>query len=339
MSTPTSDQATTDETGMPGVRDYELTIPFARVADNNARETTALRVRVPAASPDDACFIGGFIAEHVGRANQPTDGPRWIPLVDNISATDVEDTPAPAELAAQIVHWQKIIAVIAEKYPTMVQVTAAEYAAADPARLATVTMGDDTVMYAATTSLTTIAEGSGLGTILLPAPDGIELPGAPDPDVRGVKVQSLPIMPGPGLADLLHQGQWMPIMDVEVGVDLSVTVTLMPADVDGYTQWRFNDLEEVVAVRPAAVPSEGSDLPSASMHGRQLLARDGWWTVAAAEFGGPMSQAYRTTLVKNPNRRNDEGAVVVTGGEDIRHTSIAAGDQVLLRDEPPKWWS
>jgi hypothetical protein len=340
MTDPTPDNTTIDDTRMPGVSDFDVTIPFSRPAGADI-ETTAMRVRVPAANNAGACVLGELIAEHVGSANRPPTGAGWAPLFDQIRAVDVDNTPSLPDLLEQVKHWQKIITVVAGKYPTMVQVTADEYATADPSTLVPVKAADDTIMYATMQTWAPVEQGATLGTFLLPAPDDAELPaGHPDPDVRGMKVQNLPVLP-PERVELLTDGQWMTIVGVNIGADLGVTVTAEPHTAEGYQKPRFTDLDQVVTIRPVTVPGHGSDLPTAAKHGRQLLTDDGWWTVAPSLVGTTVELArlYQILLVKDPQHRDALSRPVVTDTDHTRTISIGGAEQVLLRDQPPAWWS
>lgn len=326
---------------MPGIRDFLVEIPFCR-AGLTGDETTALRVRIPAADDQTAIMIAVGIAEHVGTANRPDAGAQWRPMIGHLTATDVEGTDSPAELAAQVRHWQKIVAAVAAKYPTMVQVSADEYNTADPNSLALVPMGDSTMMFAIKDSLEKIQAGTALASTLFDLPDIVAVPdsygGHRDPDVRGVKVQTLPVFPHDKV-EIVADGSWMLVADVTINNDLSISVTASAADQDGYRVIRFFDLDALAVVRPATVESFASDLPSAAMHGRQVLAGDGWWTVAEADYTGPTGDAYNVLLVKDPQQRSSLGGVVLTGDEQHRSTSFTAHEKVLLRQQPDSWWT
>jgi hypothetical protein len=256
-----------------------------------------------------------------------------------VTAVNVDDTPSVDELTAELDHWRRIVTVLAGKFPGMAQVAGAEYEQADFSRLILVPVDEQTMMFA---DEATIAAGTAGLPTFTPVPDGVVLPapygGHPDPDVRQVKVQVLPVLP-PKAVELLYAGKWMPVGGVNITGELAVEVTCLPPDSEIETVV-FRDLNELVTVRPATVEAQATDLPAASVHGRQVLTVNGWWTVAgAAEMGPIAGRAYKVTLVEEPARRDALGAVLASLGDNAIGTSYNHHDQVLLRDVPGSWWS
>lgn len=175
---------------MPGVRDFELRIPFQRAGVNDETTvTTEMRVRVPAANVAGAIMLGIAIATHVGSVNKPNAGPRWRPAIDQITATDVDDSPSPADLAAQLDHYRRIMAALATKMPMLIQVTADEYQAADPDSIQLMMLPGDTVAFATTTALNQMADLMPFAEPMLMSAEQQMMPG--DPRIQLAKTEVL----------------------------------------------------------------------------------------------------------------------------------------------------
>lgn len=325
--TPDTLAATADQApaAMTGIREHELHLPFRRAAADGTEERGELRVRLPACNIAGATMLGIAIAEHVAVTNSPESrAARWLPDIEGITAVDVDDTPSAPELAAELDHWRRLFTAAVAKMPG-VQITAEEYQAADPTQLALVPAGDNTMMFihVAAQQQAMTAPSLGLlhpaaGDVVLPDPHG----GYPDPDVRQVKTQNLPMFPDQAV-DILHDGRWMLMAGVNLKADLTIDVTVRCDDAQFHTI-PFTDLEQLVTARPATSPGIGHDLPGAAVHDRQVLTGKGWADVVLADYAGPTSNTYRTSL-----RLGDERWT----------TSYNAVDAVLLRDPPGTWWS
>lgn len=333
---------TRDPGVMPGVHDFKITIPFMRRL-GEGDETTTMIVRIPAANAPAAIQLGGHIGVHIGNAAAAaTENPShtWRAVIDGITADDVDATPTLDEVLAELDHWRRIVTVLAGKFPGMAHVAVDEYERADFSRLLLVPVDEQTMMFA---DEATLAAGGTAGqSMFAPVPDDVVLPapygGHPDPDVRQVKVRGLPMVP-PKAVELLHDGEWMLVGGVNITAELAVEVSCLPGDREFETVV-FRDLNGSAIVRPAAVEAKATDLPAASVHGRQVLTGNGWWTVAgAAEMGPIAGRAWKVILVEDPARRDALGAVLASVGDSQISTSYNHADQVLLRDVPGSWWS
>lgn len=319
---------------MPGVRDYELTLPFTRRIDG-IDEITTIKARIPAKDAGTAMFLGDAIALSIDFTG--TDA--WQLVPGKIGVVDVDDTRSPAELAAEVEHLRRIVTVLAGKMPGLATVGADEYQAADWSTVVVVPINDTTMLFTTDAALT--AASAGPASVTEPAPDGVELPapygGHRDPDVRAVPVKALP-MCRPKEIEVLHEGQWMLLAGTNMTADLTVTLTCLPPDGEFVTVDGLALTGKVIA-RPATVEGQATDLPAAERYGRQVLTGAGWRTVAAAEYMGPTASAYKVVLVDNPSKRNALGAVVIGDGDVVTTTSYSRHEPVLLRDTPGSWWS
>lgn len=339
----TPDKSSPDQsveaTTMPGIRDFLATIPFTRRINYVFTDTT-LKVRIPAHNEHAAIGIAEKIGIEVGDHNKPSDGVAWELVVDEITVVDVDDTPSVDELVAEIKHLRRIITVLAGKFPMMAQVTADEYENADWSELTVVPVAEDTMMFVPEAALTEAFEtgqqrmlAEPAADVVLPAPYG----GYDDPDVRTAAASALPLFP-PKAIELLHAGEWKPIVGVNITADLTIKVTCAPRDAE-FEEITVNGLDKTVVIRPAVVEAFSPDLPAASVHGRQILTGDGWWTLAGSDYQGPNALFYKTTLVREPHHRDALGGVLITADDEVRTTSYTAGEKVLLRETPGSWWS
>jgi hypothetical protein len=326
---------------MPGVRDYQVYLPFTRRA-GEGDETVTMTVRLPAANPVAAVQLGATIAVSVGNANAAVVTDRaeeWRPVVDGITVKDVDDVPDLPEVLAELDHWRRVVTVLATTFPGMAQVSVEDYQAADFSRLTLVPINERTMMFADAGQLASASHVP--VSNLEPVAADVQLPepyGAyQDPDVKQVKVHNVTLFP-PKSYEVLHDGQWLPVVGTNITGELAVELTVLPADRE-YATVTFRDLNADIVVRPVTVEAQASDLPAASVHGRQVLTIDGWWAVAAAEFLGPIANCYKTVMARPAHRRSALGAVVVTDDDVTRVTSYTTGEKVLLRDVPGSWWS
>jgi len=140
---------------MPGVRDYEVHLPFKRPAGALGEDARVVPVRLPAANEEDARFAAKVIAFRIESASR--EG--W--QVDDetaITITDVDDTQSPADVAAERDHWKRIVAGLAAKLPMALTLTGQEYHDADPAGLHAVPLGADGMMFATADVLAALKE-------------------------------------------------------------------------------------------------------------------------------------------------------------------------------------
>lgn len=325
---------------MPGVRDYQVTLPFhRRTADND--ETVNMTVRIPAANAVAAAQLGGHIAIAVGNANAAVEdtGNEWRPVIAGITTVDVDDTPALPEILAELDHWRRVVTVLATTFPGMAQVSVDDYQSADFSRLTLVPVNERTMMFADSGQLAGASHVS--VSHLEPVAEDVQLPapygGHPDPDVKQVKVHNVMLFP-PKSYEALHDGQWLPVVGTNVTADLAVELTVLPADRE-YATVTFSDLNAAIVVRPVTVEAQASDLPAASVHGRQILTYAGWRTVASAEYTGLISGYWKVLLVDQPQQRDALGKALVQPTDSTLVTSYGVGEPVLMRDVPGSWWS
>lgn len=168
---------------MPGVRDFEVTIPFQRAgAETDTTDNTEMRVRVPALNHAAAVMLGIQIGTHVGSVNKPAAGPRWQVVVDKITTVDVDDSPSPADLAAELDHYKRIVAALATSMPMLAQVTADQYRAADPDAIQMVSLPGDTIAFVTEAGLAQLGDGMPFAEPLLMPAEQQMVPG--DPRIR-----------------------------------------------------------------------------------------------------------------------------------------------------------
>lgn len=332
--------STPDNNDLPGVDDYQVTIPVYR---DDATEGE-LRLRLPAASEKGALMLGGEVAKYLSTAIRNQDGhPQWAVAVDQVTAERV-DTPSVDELAAELEHWKRIITALARKMPGMLQVTAAEYEAADTTDLAMLPAGDDAMMVLtpgfyreladAMPSPDPVVVSPGLPAreepLLLPA--GAEQlpvqPGGPDPDVRQARVGRLGTFFG-GTVEILMDGWWLPVENVATD-DGQINLTLNLRNTttrDGASVATYFDPTVLVTVRPATTLTGGYSLAShhtPAVVGQQLLHDGAWWTIRATDLDQGVD-TYTVSLY-----HSDHGSAVTHIDQDAR---------ILIRRRRPGAWS
>lgn len=338
MSDPTNAPNTYE---LDGIHEYDVTIPYSRTV-NGARQDMHIVVRIPAATENDALFLATNISGHV-RDHHTHDGARWREAVADIHATCVDDMPSPAELAAELAHWKRVVAGLAGKLPGLLQLTAAEYEAADPDTIVASRSGESMVFLTAAAFAPPPADlfGQPEPAPAPAGPSGMETPGFdpkiepvtaadvagmpanpgghPDPDVRRVAASTL-ARANPGQVEILSGGEWRRL-DSAIIDQVEGTVQILAAGlaVDPV------DSDRWILSRPATVEGYASDLPTAAIVGQELLTAQGWMTVEHAETLGPLSgNAYKASLI---------------GENGAYQTSFNAADALLLRNTRPGWWS
>lgn len=301
---------------LPGVREYEVSIPLYAYTDDGGVQFGRLPVRIPARSAEDAIYLGTRIAI---RLNEPAEHPNWNVATAPVTAVDVDDTPSPAELTAQVDYLRRVLAVAVAKYPMLITMTGAEYDAADPAGFHAVPLGDDNVTFASpavlqTPTVTPAAPAASSVTPVAEAGYG----GHYDPDIQPIEVWKL-ARTKVGEVEIRHADQWMRL-DMVTFDQVDFTVTILARGHESITMVPGT----VVLARPATLEGYASDLPqNANAAGMQMLARDGWWNLDQADYMGHMAYAYK---------------VVLSRDGEVRSTSIGRNEQVLLRRTPPGWW-
>jgi hypothetical protein len=310
---------------MPGVRDYQVTLPFERTV-NGTTVGVHMLVRIPASGAGYAQDLAAVIGGHIAAVNDPADSMPWQFVPGLMTATDVDGTPSAADLAAELGYWRRVMNALAKKMPFGLELTAEEYTAGDPTDLAAIPDGG-TIRFVAPAAYTRFAEAMtpttmetpGVEPQLLPA-DPAELPtnhgGHPDPDVRRAVAHTL-ARAKPEEVELLADGRWMRLSSATINQP-DGTVHLVVAGLD-FTVPAFRELR----ARPATIEGYASDLPNAAAQGFQVLTDGGWMNIQA---------------VSNPAAVHLHTVTLVNDGEQLTD-SYTAGEQLLLRAQPPGWWS
>jgi hypothetical protein len=332
---------------LPGVDDYQITIPVHRADDVHSE----LRFRIPATAGPAAVALGEQIAEHLSGTLPNIDGQApWRIAVADVTAERV-DTRTVDEALAEMEHWKRIVTALARKMPGMMQVTSGEYEAADITDLTVMPVGPETMMFMTPVFYADMAAGLAEQQqdpivikvdipahdepLLLPAVAGDlpDSPGGTDPDVRRARVGRL----GEFYADtveILTDGWWLPIENVaNDGAQIVLTVSLRNTGIrkthgDPETgELTYFDQQELVTVRPATTAGTGQRLGShltPSIVGHQLLHDGAWWTIAGTDWKH-VPRFYTADLVNA-----DRGELKVNVPED---------DRILLRRRRPGAWS
>lgn len=289
----------TPDYDLPGVDDYQVTIPVHR--DGTAAE---VRLRLPAASNKGAVMLGQETARYLATAiRQPDDAPEWKVAIDQVTAERV-DTPSAEELAGEVEHWKRIVTALARKMPGLLQVTSGEYSAADTADLTALPADDDTMMFVTPAFYAELAAHAAAQQqpvvlhdlpereepLLLPAGDD-QLPadpGGPDPDIRRIQVGRLGEFHGDQV-EIFAEGWWLPVQNVDsddTRIVLTVSTRHTPMGKHGMAQptseVTYFDPTVLVPVRPATRSAGGYSLArhrTPSVAGQQLLHEGAWWTI------------------------------------------------------------
>jgi hypothetical protein len=340
---PDQDTTTAQSFTMPGVHDFRISIPFTR-RFGEGEQTMTMLVRLPAANATAARQLGAHIAVATANANAAATelaGDIWRPLTDEIAVTDVDDSPSIDDVAAERDHWRKVVTALAGKVPAMMaQVSADEYTSADFSQLVIVPVDATTMLFTTEAAMSAVMNPA--GSTMEPAPAETVLPepygGHADPDVRQVDAAALTAFP-PKAVEIIHDGQWTAVAGTNVTRDMSIEVVLLPPEQE-FKVVTFDDLTELVIIRPGTVEAIAADLPAAATHGRQVLTATGWWTLAQADYQGSFSDTYKVLMVKNPEEFDPLGKPINYAQPLIEKisTSYAGLDQVLLRDRPGSWW-
>lgn len=323
---------TADRTVLPFLRDYQIRIPVTGLADRPGGDLIA---RVPAFDPIEAELIGEHIADRAARALGASVSPSAYSIDnDAITVQDVDDTPSPADVAAELEHFRRVVSALAKKFPLLLQLTAEEYAAADPYGVHAEMVGDGVMAFVSTELLAAAGDAAvaeaeatdagmqapGIEPVLIP-PRDVTLPaehgGHPDPDVRLAAVHTL-ARANRGEVEVIIDGTWyrldQAVIDHEQG-----TVTFTSSHGEDTL-----DAVLLVPARPATIEGYGSDLTAAVSLRQQVLTGTGWMTVETAEYMGPTSDTYNVCL-----SADDEVA---------RRTSYGHGDAILMRAPRVGWW-
>jgi hypothetical protein len=311
-----------------GITEYDAYIPFYRSTDRGPEEMHIV-VRIPAADPEGAFKLAMQIAEHLGKNHTDPDGHVWSEVIPDITVTDAAGTPAPAELAAELAHWRRVVAALAAKAPGLLMVTPQEYLAADPEAIVSTRAGDAMVFLPpaalaeppAPEPVTPARTTPGTDPVIEPVGDD-QLPVTyghhADPDVRRVAAHTL-ARAKPEQIELIGQYQEWVRLDTATINHEQGTVTVVIAGQDYHVP-----ADRMLIARPATVEGFGTDLPAAHTQRRQVLTGTGWMNVQEVDYAGSTSDSYR---------------VLLSDGETHRTTSIAASEAVLLRQGRPGWWA
>lgn len=160
---------TPDTGAVPGIRDYEVRMPFTRTGPDGTRQDACMVERIPAGGTETAIALATAIATYVGTDNTPDDGgEKWAPIITAITVTDVDRTPNPAHLAAELNHYKRILAALVARFPMVLQVTRSEYDAVDPDTVRPVQVDSDTMAF---------LPSSLMATGVIPAGEPLLLPG------------------------------------------------------------------------------------------------------------------------------------------------------------------
>lgn len=323
---------TEDRTVLPFLRDYQIRIPVTGLGDRPGGDLVA---RVPAFDPIEAELIGEHIADRAARALGASVSPSAYSIDnDAITVQDVDGTQSPADVAAELEHFRRVVSALAKKFPLLLQLTADEYAAADPYGVHAEFVGDGVMAFVSTELLTAAgdaataeaaaAEGGmqtpGVLPVLVPAGDLVlprEHGGHADPDIRLAAPHTL-ARANRGEVDVLIGDAWHRLDQATIDHEQG-TVTFVTAR--GETTVPASDL---VPARPATVDGYGSDLTAAVTTRHEVLTGTGWMTVETAEYMGPTSDTYNVCLS--------------AGDEVARRTSYGHGDEILLRAPRVGWW-
>ncbi len=315
---------------LPGIRDYQATIPVSRGTGAGDTVRAELRFRMPATTPNDAKLVGQYVARLLDRRSNPGDGgDAWHTDQTAITVIDVDDTPPIEQIAEELTHVKRVLAALAAKFPMMLQVTPDEYAAADPDAVVAIPFGETRVFMVPPLGTPDLGEEP----LLLPAdtsrtdetqpePDG----GHRDPDVRDVRAGRLHELPYDKV-ELQNAHYWMPVEKLENTTDGKIVITCSGRNWpngDDPARFTIYDPYQRLTVRPVTVAGEGADLPALALRRRQILTEDGWWTLLEGSHLGPAANAVKVLI------RQDR-----TG--EIREITVADTHPVLLRDDPAGW--
>lgn len=329
MTDPTNPDTNRPAPELGGITEYDVTLPFYRSIPGGGQEDMHISVRIPAADPEAAFQLGRRIAEHVGKNHTDPAGHLWSEVIPDITVTDATDTPAPAELAAELAHWRRVVAALATKAPGLLMLRPQEYLSADPDAIVTARVGDmmmflPPAMPSPPAPDLTPDSPADLGPLADPDPTPaffarLTLPvnpgGYADPDVRSVAPDALTAAK-PGEVEVLVDSRWQRL-DLATTDQGAVTLTTSGG-------LAVVDTGRMLTVRPATIEGYGTDLGKAAVAGRQMLTSTGWMTVDTADWIGEQAQSYKVAL---------------SNGNETRHTTIEAAEAVLLRQPRPGWWS
>jgi hypothetical protein len=342
-----------------GVHDYEATIPFFWDGDpaRRPRKVGEIRVRVPATDEKTALFLADMIGTHLDKKSTGAGGAPLRTLdrygASPITVKNVDDSPSPADLAAELDYYKRIMAALAGKYPMLLSVSAEEFAAADPTQLRLARAGDTATfvheqMYQQMAALAGL-QNDRTEPVLMPAivhPTMSDL--AKNPDLARLQVWN---------------GAWLTILGVVDGDDPDTT-TLAVKNPDGTTgnltypssydvavrelqprPWgRYDDLD-VRRIRVRNLPAFNADTVE--------IAVDGYW-VRVAGVNVDADGNVTVTSANDPTRpdhlrlkqfsypKTSDGQVVLVRpatiegyGDDLPAAPLR-GRQVLFEDG---WWN
>ncbi len=249
MTDPTNPDRSAPELG--GITEYDVTIPFFRSVPGGDPEDMHIVVRIPAADPEAAFQLGMRIAEHVGKNHTDPDGRLWSEVLPDITVADAE-TPSPAELAAELGHWRRVVAALAAKAPGLLMLTPQEYGTASPDAIVVTRVGDAMVFLPA--ALPDPAGGEQLPTVY-----GRHN----DPDERRIPAHIL-AQATPGQIELPTGERWLRL-DRAVIDHPTATVKVILAGQN------FDvPADRMLMARPATIEGYGGGPQPAAPHRRRL---------------------------------------------------------------------
>lgn len=281
---------------MPGVRDYQVDLPFERITMVDAREVRVVTVRLPAATAADAAALARGIGLHIQAANASSAGWKFDDQAD-LPVTDVDDTQAPSEVAAERDHWRRVVAALAAKFPMTLQLTADEYYAAAPDGLEAVPVGDG-MLFAEASVMDALRESAQVANepLLLPATEQLVL---------------RPSMNLPDL-DVLVDGRWRRLVEVTAeGAEAGHIVVVAYVPGRAPTRHQVPDDAALPVRNQQPMPHGGHEDPDVRRtRARRLreltkagaevemLAHGEWWRMVRAEMapiaeGGEVHAYYR----------------------------------------------
>ncbi len=240
MSDSTSPRTVSSVPELPGIRDYQVVVPVHRTTYDGETEAGQIRFRIPAADAGTATRHAQSIAEHLGAANGGgTDDP-WTVNLTGVQVTET-DAPSVDELLEQINHWQRIITVLATKFPYLASVSPAEYAAAHPSELAMRSVGGAMLFAvpAAYQRMITNLPAGGSTSDGAPVVVGEPLPQQPEPELlpaarRVLAWQVRQVLATASTPQQFHlDGDWFDLITAaptELGSDV---ISLVITDRDG----------------------------------------------------------------------------------------------------------
>jgi hypothetical protein len=327
MTNPDSDPTAP---GMPGIRDYLITLPFHRTAADGAEQTAEVRMRIPASSSDHAFTLGTAVGWNIDTDNTPDGDRPWHFDMPGVAVEDVDDTPSMQDLAAELEHHKRILAGLATKMPLVLQLSADEYNAADPDSVQAIPVADDVMAFVSTSqpfpvdAVTGGMQTPGSNPELHPL-EGRPLPedhgGYPDPDVRLALARTLARALVGQVEILVPDEQHNDVWNRLGGAFIDHEQGLVFLNV-GSGKIGVNPTDPI-PTRPATIDAYGSDLVE-SVGKRQVLTGTGWMDIERVDWIGEQALVYKVT---------------VAAGDERRQTSFDADEQILLRDPRPEWWS